>query len=385
MKGKVLGLLLVAGLALVSTLLFKPSQAEGLVGGCPESGIVPGSAFVASSTNLAGNVAGHVVWFQLCQPLRAASTGEAAVPRISRIALNWQYGVDEGFYLGDRETSGITLRVFDGAKSWDATTEYYTSSHCCAGAYFQDAAVDFTGDSLDADLPASMASPLTLQFVIPAASGMLNPLSWGKYSWEIVTVHEYGSYCSTFTEKFSSVILEVASGSIEPWEPSGAPGTLVELSGSGFQPFSPIQGVRAGWLEPKWDGEAYTDSEGRFDLEIVIPGLDIGMHPILVQVGGKSVATKFVVTSSAPGSSVLRVEDIVDFYGWNIDVIFHFNPYNCHWSFYDPDVPESDLTLMCRGEPYWILFREPPEEVTGAQTRNLTCTPKGNCWNVMVW
>ena len=48
-----LGLLAVLAVATVTVLLLKPGQADALGGYCPESGIVPDSAFVVSSTNLA--------------------------------------------------------------------------------------------------------------------------------------------------------------------------------------------------------------------------------------------------------------------------------------------------------------------------------------------
>ena len=328
-----------------------------------------------------------MVWFQVCQPLRAASIGETAAPRLARIALNWQDGIGEGFYIEDRETAGITLRVFGGAKSWNATTEYYTSANCCVGAHYQDAAVDFTGDNLDADIPASMASPLTLQFVIPAAAGMLNPLSRGRYSWEIVTVHEHGSYCSTFAERFSSPILEVASGSIELWPGSGGPGSSVEISGTGFKPFSPVQSIRFGALDLTPYYEATTDDRGNLDLEIIAPGLDVGSQLVVVQVGQTTSYAFFVVThGGGPTWDIRPVESGLEDLGDNLAVVFHFYPAACHWSFYDPEFPEEgDLTYVITGETYWILVKEPQEVILNRETRNLTCTSHGNCWNRIVW
>ena len=379
-----LGLLIVLAMALVAALLVLPDQADALGVQCPESGIVPDSAFIVSSSNQAGEMAGHVVWFQLCQPTRVAKDGEVVTPRITRIALLWQDGLGRGFFLDNRKTAGITLRTFGGAKSWNVTSEY-VGYECSVGASGEGIAIDFTQDIFSADIPASKASPLTLQFEIPAGAGMFNPLKQGKYSWAIVVFYENGSHRSTYAEKFNSPMLEVASGEIHLSETSGGPGTSVLLSGSGFKPRSTVQSIEIDRVEIKPPSEVSTDGEGGLDLDVIIPGVDIGQYPFLVQIDGITVYTSFTVTGSMSTYSIFHVERGVEHLGDNFEALFHYNSDICQWSFYDPDIPESDLEFLITGEHYWILVKEPVEIVLNRKLRNLTCTPEGNCWNQIVW
>ena len=379
--------LVVVALAVVAVLLVLPDEAGAQSGYCPESGIVPDSAFVVSSTNQAGAVAGHKVWFQLCQPLGVEAGADGDASRLSRITLIWQdagYYPGQGFFLNNREAAGITLRELGGNRSWNATAEPY-GGNCCVGANNRSVAVDFNQDIFSTDTPAGKASPLTLQFEIPMEAEMINPLEQGRYRWEIMTVYNSGGFCSIHDEEFSSPILEIASGNLELRPGSGGPGSTVEISGTGFKPLSPVQSIRFGELDLTSYYEATTDDRGNFALEITAPGLDDGMQPILVQVGGVTVGSFFTITNA--GYLYLSpVEKGFESLGDNLVIVFHFYPEACQWSFYDPKIPEdSDLILLIPGETYWLSVKEPQEVILNRDTRNLTCTPDGNCWNVIVW
>lgn len=94
--GGLLGLVLVAVVAAVAAaaaaLLLPPGAAGAQGTECRDAGIVPGSVKVVSSNNLAGEVSGHTIRFQLCRNSESAASSigngvEAARP--VEIGLLW--------------------------------------------------------------------------------------------------------------------------------------------------------------------------------------------------------------------------------------------------------------------------------------------------------
>lgn len=66
--------------AFAGALLIHTDRAGAQGAECPSSGIVPYSPFVVSSTNQAGAITGHQVWFQLCRPLPVESGAGGDAP-----------------------------------------------------------------------------------------------------------------------------------------------------------------------------------------------------------------------------------------------------------------------------------------------------------------
>lgn len=380
---KALGLLLAFAVAFTATSVLNPDQAGAKEKECAASGIVPDSSFIVSSSNRAGQISGHVVWFQLCIPVPSNADDENNTPTLTNIALLWSEDLGRGFYLNEPDEAGISLRLVDGEGRWWAANN--TPSHCGVGFSGEGVAVNFTSVNGDTIIPASMDSPLTLQFVIPVEAGMINPLSTGKYSWALVTYFQEGNQVSIHENELRSTILKFGP-EIRFSDNFGHPGNSVTIHGTGFNPTSPLISVKLAGIELKPFRAISTDKKGSFTLEVLVPGVEEGPHPLLVQVGDVMTVDAFTVTSGGSPPYYWKASESFEDLGDNLDVVFHFNSRSCQWTFYDPEFPsEGDLIHVFKGERYWIRVKQSAEVILGYETRHLTCSPEGDCWNQIVW
>ena len=185
----------------------------------------------------------------------------------------------------------------------------------------------------------------------------------------------------------ASIVTAYTPGELQFFPAFGSPGTTVTVIGHSFKPLSPVQSVQIGTIDVTPDYKASTDGRGDFKLEIILPGLDVGPKTIQVEVGGATPSAEFtIIESGISGPISARADETFADLGDNFVRALHYNTYTCRWTFYDPEVPdESDLTHFVTGELYWILVKEPKEVILNNSTRNLTCTPEGNCWNQIEW
>ena len=182
----------------------------------------------------------------------------------------------------------------------------------------------------------------------------------------------------------TTVTHEVPEGIITLSETSGGPGSTVTVSGEGFKSFVPISLVKVGTLDVTPAPKPATDGNGMMSFDITIPGLDVGIQTIEVNVGRTTSSTGFTVTESGvnPGNIkevAVGLEDLGD----NFVNIWHFNNDLKTWSFYDGE-EGSDLTHLITGETYLLQIKSTVEVILNNDTRNLTCVG-ANCWNQIVW
>ena len=185
----------------------------------------------------------------------------------------------------------------------------------------------------------------------------------------------------------TTVTHEVPEGAINLSQTSGSPGSAISISGVGFKSFVPVKSVMVGALEVTPSPRPSTDSQGMMTFNITIPGLDVGIQTIEVQVGGTTASVGFTVTTSgvAAGNITESSLAIVNL-GDNFVRSFNFNNDTKTWTFYSPEAPDdSTQTSFITGESYWILIGESQEVILNGKTRNLTCSAAGNCWNLIVW
>ena len=177
---------------------------------------------------------------------------------------------------------------------------------------------------------------------------------------------------------------EVPEGIIQLSQTSGGPGSSITVSGEGFKSFVPVSLVRVGSLDITPAPKPSTDGNGMMSFVVTIPGLDVGIQTIEVNVGRTTSSTGFTVTESGvnPGDIRPVAEGLSDL-GDNLDVIWHFNNDTKAWTFYDGQ-DGSDLTHVITGETYLILVKTSVEVILNRNTRSLTCVG-GNCWNQIVW
>ena len=196
---------------------------------------------------------------------------------------------------------------------------------------------------------------------------------------EVSFSHEAGS--TNVTEVKQHMVPE---GIIELSQTSGGPGSTISLHGEGFKSFVPVESVKIGTIEITPSPKPSTDGNGMMDFDVLIPGLDVGIQTVEVQVGGTTSSTGFTVTESGvnPGD-IKEVAPALGDLGDNFVNIWHFNNDTKAWSFYD-GMEGSDLTHLITGETYLLQIKSTVEVILNGDTRTLTCKD-GNCWNQIVW
>lgn len=245
------------------------------------------------------------------------------------------------------------------------------------------------GDSFNVEIVYESAHGRSTVSANPDASGRFEaelriPTTAGIPSTNTVKVsYEFGVNNAIRT---TAVTHQVPEGAINLSTTSGAPGTVVSISGVGFKSYVPVTSVFVGALDVTPSPKPSTDAQGMVNFDMSIPGLDEGIQTVEVKIGQTTASTGFTVTPSGvnPGditASAKAVENLGD----NFVRAFHFNNDTKMWAFYDPMVAE-DSTLMnfITGESYLMLVSSTTEVILNGKTRNLTCVGD-NCWNQIVW
>ena len=179
---------------------------------------------------------------------------------------------------------------------------------------------------------------------------------------------------------------DVPEGIISLSATSGGPGSGLSISGEGFRSFVPVSSVMIGSIDITPTPRPSSDANGMVSFDVVVPGLDVGIQTIEVQVGKTTASAGFTVTESGvnPGDIIAAAAGVEPL-GDNLVSVWNFNNDTKVWSFYDPTLEEGNtLTHMITGETYLIRIKSDQEVILNRDTRNLTCRD-GNCWNQIVW
>jgi len=175
-------------------------------------------------------------------------------------------------------------------------------------------------------------------------------------------------------------------------EPSrGASGTLVTVTGIGFRTFEAVNKIDFGGLGTIGGRTINTDANGDFTVDdILVPGLDPGIHAVKVEVGSS--------TNKTTGSTSFEVLEtglvgaptpLVDVYAMSDSIlrVFRFNNTTKVWAFNDrrPEFADANtLDEVVTGGVYWLLIdQDVVLDIDGLEL-NLTCTGD-DCWNLVVW
>ena len=142
-----------------------------------------------------------------------------------------------------------------------------------------------------------------------------------------------------------------------PCRRRAAAGSRITISGEGFKSFVPISLVKIGTLDVTPAPKPSTDGNGMMSFDVLIPGLDVGIQTIEVDVGRTTASTGFTVTESGinPGD-IKEVVPALEDLGDNFVNIWHFNNDTKAWSFYDGE-EGSDLTHLITGETYLMQIK----------------------------
>ena len=383
--------------------MVQTDQAGAQAEACRLSGIVHGSVSIASTNSVAGQVSRHAVRFQLCPAIESQANALGSKPP-DKIGLLWESTrkwPSDGFVLDQPGAAGITLSESGTARVWPATVDFSEAidpklnRDYCSLSWAHYDFTDFQGVTVE--FPPAVVNdsslyradfPLNLQFWVPESAGMSNPRSIGEYRWRIVLFRDVPNARRTsFTSITSSKVTAYTPRELQLFPHLDNASTMVTLVGHGFKPLEPVQSVHIGTIDVTPDYKTSTDGRGDFELEIQVPGLDVGLTTVQVQVDGKTPSAEFTVTYSGHiGVPLHKAEESFGKLGDNFVRAFHYNADTCRWTFYDPESwEENDLRYLITGLTYWVLVKEPDEVILNNSTRNLTCTPEGNCWNQIEW
>ena len=133
-----------------------------------------------------------------------------------------------------------------------------------------------------------------------------------------------------------------------------------------------------------------TDAQGNLMIpEVLVPGLEVGIVDLVVNVSGVTAITVFEVTDSGVGGVAPRVPVAAGLapLGGEWERVFYFNNSTKAWSFFDPRPEFSNsntLEQLIEGQVYWIKVSKDTTTELNNRIRNLLCF-RGDCWNQLVW
>ncbi len=149
--------------------------------------------------------------------------------------------------------------------------------------------------------------------------------------------------------------LKPAGLTVSPY--SGLPGTIVNLTGVGFEPFNGVENLRIG-SSPIYAPGLMTDNIGAFTTTFEAPSLAGGGQIVSATVAGLTIDTCFTIIEpdvwvpldeDIPTAVEEALASIAD------KLIRVWGFYNGEWEMYDPnDTLGSNLTGLVSGRAYWI-------------------------------
>ncbi|MDW8120667.1 MAG: hypothetical protein RMK40_08510, partial [Chloroflexota bacterium] len=176
---------------------------------------------------------------------------------------------------------------------------------------------------------------------------------------------------------------------------SGAPGTSLTVSGSGFAPFSQ---VRIAFGAPPGEQGAteipllpavITDATGSFSASVTVPGLAPGVTPVFVLAGdldgvggvAPADARSALFTITARPTTIADLIAPIRAQITRGTAIWTWDPGRQEWLFFDPADPAgSTLRELVRGQGYWIRV---DADTTWTVAGNTYTLRRG--WNLIGW
>jgi len=200
---------------------------------------------------------------------------------------------------------------------------------------------------------------------------------------------------SSNIDAITTVTHKVPKASISVDKLSGAPGTTVSVSATGFKRFTPVTTLKVGTIEVTPSPKPATDVDGKASFTFIIPGSDTGVQTIELDVGGTTASVGFTVTDDSGVTGVVTaIKDALAplFEDDSLDRAFFFNNVTKEWSFYINDAAFSDandLDEISAGQPLWIKVTGDKSVELNGKNVDLTCvnagTPEQDCWNQIVY
>ena len=173
----------------------------------------------------------------------------------------------------------------------------------------------------------------------------------------------------------ASVAFLISDPSISIEPASGPPGTIVTVTGQGFQPQSAVTALTIGGASVLPTIPLITDTTGSFTSTFTVPGFGPGAQAVSATVHSMSASTSFNVSETPPSASTQLATisgELIRVWGWTAST---------GWQMYDPADPiGSDLASLVNGRGYWVKVTGYCTLVYGGYSWNLTAG-----WNLIGW
>jgi len=168
----------------------------------------------------------------------------------------------------------------------------------------------------------------------------------------------------------------VPSAAITLSASSGNPGSIVKVTGTGFPAYAVVAALTVGGLPAMPSPAPATDGAGNVVANVLVPSLPAGPAVLAITVGGVTGSVAFTITTSAatPGQALAGIAGMYSRV-WGYDSSAKV------YKLFDPAVPLiSDLTVLSRGQGYWINCTQATTLVYGANQYVLVVG-----WNLIGW
>jgi hypothetical protein len=168
----------------------------------------------------------------------------------------------------------------------------------------------------------------------------------------------------------------VPSASVTLSATSGNPGSTVRVTGTGFPAYAVAAALSIGGIPAMPSPAPATDGNGNITANVLVPPLPTGPAVVAITVGGVTGSVAFTITTTAitPGVALAGIAG-------SYSRIWGYDSVAKTWKLYDPAVPAiSDLTVLARGQGYWINCTQAATLVYGANQYVLNVG-----WNLIGW
>ena len=157
---------------------------------------------------------------------------------------------------------------------------------------------------------------------------------------------------------------------------SGNPGSIVGVTGTGFPAYAVVTALTIGGINAVPLPAPATDGNGNVTANVLVPPLPAGPAVVAITVSGVTGSVAFTIGTAAitPGVALAGIAG-------SYTRVWGYDAANKTYRLYDPNVPAiSDLTVLVKGQGYWILCTQAVTLVYGANQYVLVTG-----WNLIGW
>ena len=140
----------------------------------------------------------------------------------------------------------------------------------------------------------------------------------------------------------------VPEGGIELSATEAMPGDTITVTGQGFKAFRSVNMIEIGNIETTPSPKPSTDTTGSFTTQFLVPGLDLGIKNVSVEVGDTTASASLTIVAAGATTPMMTPEAATPDVAFaaviaedNLITVYHFDPAtqnqapNFGWTLYD--------------------------------------------------